>query len=209
MTLPQITTAVHLRLQGPCCLLIRSTTAAGEDAVFGAFTEHRWKDSNRFYGSASTFLFTLKPNFNVYRAKAGSNDAFQWLNLKASCSYSDLYLLDDLLQMQSYGLQHGLGFGGSTEKFRLFIPDTMETCSACASCLTFESGPLLPNSGIAEFQIDTLEVCIYHIPKDWKRGISNNHAVSWFSSRYGRVEEKSRSVREWRCRPETEAIGTK
>jgi hypothetical protein len=66
-------------------------------------------------------------------------------------------------------MPHGLGMGGSLEKFRLFIPDTLEDCVAHANCLTFESGSLLtpsnssspfdlssPNSGA--FSIDVLEI---------------------------------------------------
>jgi TLD len=37
-----------------------------------------------------------------------------------------------------------LGIGGSTEAFRIFIPDSLEGCVAKASCLTFERGNLLP-----------------------------------------------------------------
>jgi hypothetical protein len=66
-------------------------------------------------------------------------------------------------------MPHGLGMGGSLEKFRLFIPDTLEDCVAHSNCLTFEGGSLLspsnsstssepssPNSG--SFAIDVLEI---------------------------------------------------
>lgn len=41
---------------------------------------------------------------------------------------------------QSYGMPHGLGMGGDLEKFRLFVPDTLEGCVARNNCLTFETG---------------------------------------------------------------------
>jgi hypothetical protein len=43
-------------------------------------------------------------------------------------------------------MPHGLGMGGSLDKFRLFIPDTLEDCFAHPNCLTFEGGSLLNTS---------------------------------------------------------------
>ena len=48
--------------------------------------------------------------------------------------------------------------GGSLEKFRFFIPDTLEGCIACASCLTFEPGALLEKSTDGTFNISIMEV---------------------------------------------------
>ena len=39
----------------------------------------------------------------------------------------------------------------------MFIPESLETCIANSSCLTFESGSLLPDNK-TEFQIDTMEI---------------------------------------------------
>lgn len=113
---------------------------------------------------------------HIFRAKANSNENFQWLNLKVvvfmlnnsaslsllvrqfitSCltlSYRCKYFLlhntlliiinnyrQLLITLQSYGMPHGLGMGGDLEKFRLFLPDSLEGCSACNNCLTFETG---------------------------------------------------------------------
>eukprot|EP01041_Mallomonas_annulata_P003295 gene3295-6528_t len=101
------------KLIGPTCILI-NCRAPYSHVILGAYSEDRWRDSNRFYGSTGTFLFTLSPELNIYRNKNGSNEAYQWLNLK------------------SYGLPHGLGLGGNTEKFRLFIPDSLENCQIWA-----------------------------------------------------------------------------
>jgi hypothetical protein len=40
-------------------------------------------------------------------------------------------------------MPHGIGMGGTLEKFRLFIPDSLETCEAHSNCLTYEPGSLL------------------------------------------------------------------
>ena len=37
-------------------------------------------------------------------------------------------------------MPHGLGMGGDLEKFRLFLPESLEGCSARNNCLTFETG---------------------------------------------------------------------
>lgn len=44
------------------------------------------------------------------------------------------------MRLKSYGMPHGLGMGGDLEKFRLYLPDTLEKCVARNNCLTFETG---------------------------------------------------------------------
>ena len=66
--------------------------------------------------------------------------SYQWLNLK------------------SYGLPHGLGMGGNLETFRVFIPESLESCIARGSCLTYEPGVLLPQSSRGVFEIESLEI---------------------------------------------------
>ena len=70
---------MRICVQGPTCIIVRSLD---DQSILGAYTEHRWKDSNRFYGNSNTFLFTLFPHLNIYRCKDNGNEAFQWLNLK-------------------------------------------------------------------------------------------------------------------------------
>lgn len=48
--------------------------------------------------------------------------------------------------------------GGSLEKFRFFIPDTLETCIANSSCLTFEPGVVVEGTNGGEFNISIMEV---------------------------------------------------
>jgi len=66
---------------GPNIILIR---CAGSGIVLGAYNEDSWKESNRFYGSCVSFLFTLMPHMHVFRSKSNSNNAYQWLNLKVN-----------------------------------------------------------------------------------------------------------------------------
>lgn len=40
-------------------------------------------------------------------------------------------------------MPHGLGLGGSLEGFRIFIPDSLESCTARSNCPTYEAGKLL------------------------------------------------------------------
>ena len=75
----------------------------------------------------------------MYRT-TGRDFSYQWLNSK------------------SYGLPHGLGFGGSKDKPRLFIPDSLEDCTANSSDLTYSPGPFLIDSFDGNFQIDTIEI---------------------------------------------------
>jgi hypothetical protein len=98
-------------------------------------------------------LFSIHPELSIVRSKAGSNGSYQWLN------------------SNSYGLPHGIGFGGTRERFRFFIPDSLEQCVIHANCLTYESctfglpatqGPskskAFDEESIDSFEIDALEV---------------------------------------------------
>ncbi|CAM9783885.1 unnamed protein product [Chrysoparadoxa australica] len=119
---------------GRTILLVR-TTAGG---VFGGLSVAPWKESNHFFGSDGA-VFAWSPSFRVCTPKLPNNGAFQYLNLK------------------SFELPHGLGFGGSTENFRLFISETLEAeeCVARSSCLTFERGKICESP---TFEVDVLEV---------------------------------------------------
>ena len=107
--------------------------------ISGGFSEYMWKDSNRFHGSRGNFIFVLQPSLNVYRT-TGRDNAFQWLNTS------------------SYGLMHGIGFGGSRESFRFFIPDSFDECIATGSDLSYDPGPFLPRNEGGKFEIETMEI---------------------------------------------------
>jgi hypothetical protein len=60
------------------------------------------------------------------------------------------------------GQAHGIGFGGTTDKPRLFISEKWDDCMASSADLTFEAGSLLPqrNDGNPSklFDLESLEV---------------------------------------------------
>jgi len=64
------------------------------------------------------------------------------------------------LNSKSYSHPHGLGFGGSIDQFRLFIPESFEECVASTTCLTYEVGKLIQDNSFRDnkFEIDVIEV---------------------------------------------------
>ncbi len=72
------------------------------------------------------------------KSKVPNTGAYQWLNSK------------------SFGIPHGMGFGGTQEEFRVFIPDSLESCIARDTCLSFEDGRLIAEG--ESFEIATLEI---------------------------------------------------
>lgn len=80
----------------------------------------------------------MDPKFRILRSKIPGNGAYQWLNSK------------------SFGLPHGMGLGGTLEGFRIFIPESLENCTARDSCPTYENGRLITQG--ENFEIDTLEI---------------------------------------------------
>lgn len=88
-------------------------------------------------GSSKNALFVLSPNLRVYRSKSGGNGAYQWLNSK------------------SLTQPRGMGFGGTLDGFRVFIPESLEGCTAANSCPTYEAGKLIEGEA---FEIQTMEI---------------------------------------------------
>ncbi len=48
-----------------------------------------------------------------------------------------------------------MGFGGTTDGFRVFIPESLEGCTAANACPTYETGKLIAGE---TFEIHTMEV---------------------------------------------------
>ena len=131
---------------GPTMLV--ATTRQG--ATIGAFTTVPWKETNHFYGSPDCFLVELDPRIRVHRP-VGGEDHFMFL-------YSSKVSSDIPESQQGQEVAYGLGFGGSLEKPRFFIPETLEHCSADFMDKTFEPGDLLPPYAMERFEILHLEV---------------------------------------------------
>ena len=108
-------------------------------AVFGMFCDTEWKESSRYYGGNGCFLYRMEPDISIYRVSAsGSNKNYMYLNSKG------------------VALPRGLGIGGSTEKFRLFLGEDLDEHSYTTSKdLSFESGRL---SSSEQFSIEVIEV---------------------------------------------------
>lgn len=127
--------------------LPKSVPAELKQVVFGALATERWREDRRFFGSSSSLLFALSPDFKILRG-SGVDSNFQWLNTRASNSKT-----------------HGLAFGGSADfrNPRVFLPASMDCCVATGVCSTFEAGTLVPSfaqraEGAGVFDIDTVEV---------------------------------------------------
>ncbi|KAG1708386.1 hypothetical protein DVH05_025063 [Phytophthora capsici] len=124
-----------LGYSGPTLTVIRDT----QGAVFGMFCDTEWKESSRYYGGNGCFLFRMTPEINIYRVSAsGANENYMYLNSKG------------------FALPRGLGMGGSTDKFRLFLSEDLDENSyTTPKCLSFEPGRL---STTEQFVIDAMEV---------------------------------------------------
>jgi len=119
-----------------------------ENAIIGAFTETPWKDSLNHYGSSACFLFQLYPELRTYWP-SGQENNFMYMHSTEHCR-TIIPSLKDMPQ--------GLGFGGNTlTKPRLFIPETLENCSAGFLDKTFETGDILPFEALEKFEVKVLE----------------------------------------------------
>lgn len=124
--------------------------SAGENSInsmvmiFNHDTSCIYIDFNGNSGSPKNFLFTISPHFRIYQSARATDNNFQFL------------------ASSGFNLPHGMGFGGSLEGFRLFIPDTLEHCTVRASCTTYEQGRLVFSDEIdvnnIQFDIEHLEV---------------------------------------------------
>lgn len=102
------------------------------------FCDSEWKESTRPYGGNGCFLFRLEPEINVYRASGSSDGGVMYLNSKG------------------YSLPRGIGMGGTTSKFRLFLSEDLDEGSyTTTKCLAFEGGRL---STRENFTIEAMEV---------------------------------------------------
>jgi hypothetical protein len=90
----------------------------------------------------------LTPELKILRSKKASQGSYQRLNSKFST------------------LPRGMGFGGTVEGFRLFIPESLEHCRVVGACPTYETGRLLGSTaappGVGPesetFEIQTMEI---------------------------------------------------
>lgn len=122
-----------LGYSGPTLLIIKSTSGS----TFGAFTSSKWIESSSFYGTTACFLYQLEPVIHVYRPRMTVVDNSYGIN---NANY--MYCNPEARSKGYDGLAHGIGFGGDTQKPRLFISETLDDCIAQSDDLTFERGDL-------------------------------------------------------------------
>jgi hypothetical protein len=116
-----------------------------EDAILGAFASMPWKDAEHYYGDSESFVFQLVPSLRVFRA-TGKDDHFMYCH---SAAHAGKVVADDH--------PHGIGFGGTESKPRLFVPESLEECSASFLDDTYEAGDLLPKDAMEKFRIKYME----------------------------------------------------
>jgi len=124
----------HVYDRGPTIVLIKEKSISSR--LFGAYCNDSWKKSARFYGTANTFLFSLSPEFKIYKA-TGINQNFMYCN------------------SGSQQFPNGFGFGGQLEYFALFVASDFERGYSKDSTCTFNS-PVLSSS--ENFEVDKVEV---------------------------------------------------
>ncbi|KAL7516461.1 hypothetical protein ACHAWX_001475 [Stephanocyclus meneghinianus] len=117
-----------LGFSGPSVMVIETE----QGHILGAFLNTTWKKSKEFYGDSNAFIFQLHPTLAVFNP-TGNETNF-------------VHLLD------------GLGFGGTKDMPRLYIPASMEACNAGVMDKTFREGDLLPGDALEKFDIKSLEV---------------------------------------------------
>ena len=101
-----------IRGRGATLLIVKDT----EGSVCGGFAPQPWDKKGSFYGDYSSFLFTLEPQYTVYKP-SGVNENFQWCGQ----GFSEL--------------PNGVGFGGQVSSLQ---------CSFCVmwTCCTSGKGML-------------------------------------------------------------------
>ncbi|EUD67738.1 hypothetical protein C922_01927 [Plasmodium inui San Antonio 1] len=105
--------------ESPVVIVIKTK----DNQILGAVSTTPLKDSHLFQGSSNDFLFSAHPVFRILRSNQfGTN--YVYLNSKNSF------------------YPKGLGFGGRTECFRLFLSDEFKDSYCTQSDYTYKSGHL-------------------------------------------------------------------
>ncbi|ORY23861.1 TLD-domain-containing protein [Neocallimastix californiae] len=118
--------------QGSTILVVRDKN----NNIFGGFASNEWEHSPKFYGDNRSFLFTLRPEINIYKA-TDINDHYQYFNDK------------------SQSFPNGLGMGGQFDYFGFFISADFENGHSKGVSTTYNNPSLC---GQSDFKIDAIEV---------------------------------------------------
>ncbi|ORX86745.1 TLD-domain-containing protein [Anaeromyces robustus] len=118
--------------QGSTIVIVRDKN----DNVFGGFASHEWELKPKFYGDNRSFLFTLRPEINIYKATE-INDHYQYFN------------------DQSKSFPNGLGMGGQLDYFGFFISSDFQNGHSKGVSTTYNNSSLC---GQNDFKLDAVEV---------------------------------------------------
>ncbi|KAG0255989.1 hypothetical protein BG011_004825 [Mortierella polycephala] len=124
--------------QGPTLVVMKD-----EDGyIFGAYADQDWEQGPKFYGTDRSFLFTIRPNFRIYRPSRVNNN-FQYLDSGTKT------------------LPNGMGFGGQLRYFGLWLASDFQNGQSAAEplCSTYQSPRL---SKQQNFKLDEMEVWQVH-----------------------------------------------
>ncbi|PSN35785.1 hypothetical protein C0J52_09487 [Blattella germanica] len=124
----------HIQKKGPTLLVIKDNG----NYIFGGYASESWKpEVAKFYGDPTSFLYTLHPKMNIYRA-SGRNKNYQYLAFRKR------------------NIPNGLGFGGSEGNFTLWIDQDGMSGETNIRCSTYVDVPRL--SSHKKFIIVQMEV---------------------------------------------------
>ncbi|XP_067000544.2 MTOR-associated protein MEAK7 isoform X2 [Anabrus simplex] len=105
--------------------------------VFGGFATENWKLGPSFCGDERSFLFTLRPEINMYFS-SGYNEHYQYMNLK----------------QQTF--PNGLGMGGQIEYFGFWLDAEFGKGHSSETCTTYKNYKMLSSS--KQFKVNHVEV---------------------------------------------------
>lgn len=91
--------------EGPTVLIIKDK----EGYIYGGYASQPWERHADFYGDMKSFIFQLYPSASIYRP-TGANNNIQW----CAANFS------------SESIPNGIGFGGRTSHFNLFISSNFD-----------------------------------------------------------------------------------
>jgi len=124
----------HVTGRGPTVIILRDQNGH----IFGAFASETWKDKHpKYYGTAHSFLYKLKPNRIIYKP-TGFNDHYQYLNQGTETLFN------------------GIGMGGQTEFFTWSIAEDFETGKCRGNPSSTYGCP--PISSVEDWNLDYVEV---------------------------------------------------
>ena len=140
---------------GPTLLIFEAfDRISGKDRIVGAFASQPWKkqpnNATTFYGDADSFLFQIKPSFQVWRVKhTGTSNSpgrrpavpnYQYFNFDNRPGGSTRRTVVSGKPNDSAERKpaEGLGLGGTKGRPRFFISASLDKCYLGSNDATFE-----------------------------------------------------------------------